>query len=294
MSENFNYEEVFMGVMEGKPKTYKRTFGDDYRLKRLTESLELKNGKMLDIGCGGGVLTESLNYYFPKVKVYGCDISKQAINYAKKFGSGRVTYGVIQKNKLPYENNFFDACICLDVMEHIPDVDFFLNEVKRILKKNGKFFLLVPCEGESFTFTWFFQKIGIGNKLTFKNWGHIHPEFTHHSVERLLKKHKFFIIKRSYSEHVLYQLTNLILYFIPKELMTLFLGKKASFYTDSGIVRAKTKGKEVKDPIMLFRNVWFLFSKLLRVSTAWELELFKRVPFMAWKLHVLAKNDKTN
>lgn len=294
MSENFNYEEVFMGVMEGKPRTYKITFKEDYRLKRLTESLKLKKGKILDIGCGGGVLTESLYYYFPKVKAYGCDVSKQAISYAKIFGSGRVAYEVIKKNKLPYKNNLFDACICLDVMEHILDIDLFLNEVKRVLKKDGKFFLLVPCEGEPFTFTWLFQKIGFGSKLTFKNWGHIHPEFTHRSIEETLEKHKFVIVKKSYSEHVLYQLTNLVLYFIPKEIMTLFLGKKASLYTDSGIVKAKTEGKETKDPVMLFRGVWFLFSKLLRMSTAWELEFFKHVPFTAWKLHVLAKNDKTD
>lgn len=292
MGESFNYEEVFMGVMEGKPKTYKISLKEDYRLKRLTESLKLRKGRFLDIGCGGGVLTESLYYYFPKVKFYGCDVSKQAINYARKFGSGRVIYETIKKNKLPYKNNFFDVCICLDVMEHILDVDLFLKEVKRVLKKDGKFFLIVPCEGEPFTFTWLFQKIGYGNKLTFKNWGHIHPEFTHHSIEKLLKKHKFITIKKSYSEHLIYQLTNLILYFIPKELMTLFLGKNASSYTDRGIIKAKTKKKVSKNPIMLFRSIWFLFSKFLRMITAWELEFFKSFSLTAWKLHVLAKNDK--
>src|SRR3989304_10014269 len=146
MSENFDYNEVFMGVLDGKKKDYKLSFKDDYRLKCLTEAVVLDRGTLLDIGCGGGVLTESLFYYYPKTKVSGCDVSKTAINYAKKFGSGKVSYSLINSKKLPYKDNSFDACICLDVMEHIPDVDFFLKEVKRILKKNGKLFLLVACE----------------------------------------------------------------------------------------------------------------------------------------------------
>jgi 2-polyprenyl-3-methyl-5-hydroxy-6-metoxy-1,4-benzoquinol methylase len=288
MSEGFDYEEVFMGVTEGKPKSYRRSFDDDYRIKRLVEAIKLKKGRILDIGCGGGVLTESLHYYFPKANLYGCDVSTSAIKYAKKFGSGRVKYGVIKNRKLPYKDNFLDACVCLDVMEHIPDVNFFLKEVKRILKKDGQFFLLVPCEGQPFTFTWFFQKIKIGSKLTYKNWGHIHPEFTHESVKKLLEKHGFTIQHRTYSEHILYQLSNLILYFIPLELMSIFLKGKAVNYLDRGIVNAKAKGKERKDVMMVVRNAWLGFSKVLRSVTVWELEVFKKMPFAAWKAHFLA------
>src|SRR3990167_10081476 len=108
MSEAFfDYDEVFMGVTAGKRKSYFVSFEDDYRLKMLTEAVELQGGRMADLGCGGGQLTESLVYYYPKVKVYGCDISKTAISYAGKFGSGKVTYSVIRNKRLPYKNNFF-------------------------------------------------------------------------------------------------------------------------------------------------------------------------------------------
>jgi 2-polyprenyl-3-methyl-5-hydroxy-6-metoxy-1,4-benzoquinol methylase len=292
MSEKFNYDNIFMGVMEGKRRSYRRSFKDDYRLKRLTEAVTIKNGQIVDIGCGGGILTESLHYYFPKAKLYGCDVSKTAIAYAKKFGSGRVTYRVMQDKKLPYKDNSLDVCVCLDVMEHIPDVNFFLKEVKRILKKDGQFFLLVPCEGESFTFTWLFQKIGIGNKLTYKNWGHIHPEFTHKSVEKLLVKHGFTIKRRTYSEHALYQIAMFFIYFFPKEIMEFFLKSKAEQYTDRAIVLSmNSKGKK-NDPLMFFRKFWLRFTKIVLFIPTYELELLKKIPYTAWKAHFLAIPNK--
>jgi 2-polyprenyl-3-methyl-5-hydroxy-6-metoxy-1,4-benzoquinol methylase len=292
MSGNFNYNDVFMGVRVGKQKNYKRTFKEEYRLKRMTEALHLNKGRILDIGCGGGILTESLHYYYPQAKLYGCDVSKTAITYAKKSGSGRVTYDVIKNKKLPYPDDYFDACVCLDVMEHIPDVDFFLKEVRRILKRNGKFFLLVPCEGQPLTFTWLFQKIKLGSNLTYKNWGHIHPEFTHRYVEKLLEEHGFKTKKKSYSEHFLYQMTNFIVYFLPKEIMELVLGKNAEQYMDRGIVAKEVKKDNKKDFMMYVRNGWLGFSRVLWFIPGIELEMMKKSPFTAWKAHYLAISQK--
>lgn len=290
MSGNFNYEKVFMGVTVKDKKNYFRSFKDDYRLKRLTEAVDVPTGNILDIGCGGGVLTESLVHYFPQASVYGCDISAQAIKYAQKLGSGKVKYAVIKDKKLPYKDNFFDVCVCLDVMEHIPDVDFFLKEVRRILKKNGHFFLLVPCEGQPLTHTWLFQKIKIGSRMTYNNWGHIHPEFTQKHVINLLEKHGFVIKKKTYSEHFLYQLADVFTYFLPKEIMNAVLGKKAEQYLDNAVVTTKIKGnKEKKDIMMLVRSVWFVYSKVFRRVTHWELDAFKNIPHMAWKMHIYAK-----
>jgi len=293
MSEGFNYEEVFMGVVVDKPKNYLRTFKEDYRLKRLTEAVTTKRGRMLDIGCGGGILTESLTHYFPRVAIYGCDISKTAITYAQKLGSGKVNYSVIKNKRLPYKSNFFDVCIVLDVMEHIPDVKFFLKEVKRILKRNGQLFLLVPCEGQPFTYTWLFQKIKFGNHLTFKHWGHIHPEFTHRSIIKLLETNGFVIKRRTYSEHVLWQIINVLIYFLPKELMELFIGKKASEYSDSGVIRTN-KVKSNRELLMVIRDGWLKLNILLRSFTYWETDALKCIPLTAWKIHLLAEKNVDN
>lgn len=292
MNETFNYDQVFMGVFPQKKKSYFRSFKDDYRLARLTESLRLKKGRMLDIGCGGGLLTESLIYYYSKTKIFGYDVSTTAIAYAKKFGSGKVTYKTGNK-KIPFRSNYFDACLCLDVLEHIPDVDFFLKEVKRVLKKGGKFFLVVPCEGQPLTFTWFFQKLRWGDKLTYKNWGHIHPEFTHNSVKKLLEKNGFEIIHKSYSEHVFYQIVNFFTYFLSKEIMDLVLGENADKYYDRGIVEKEVKTQRGNDVFDYIRKIWFFCGKILNgTAIGIELKLFKKVPLTAWKINLLANVQK--
>ncbi len=284
MEGNFDYEEVFMGVM----KTYK----PEYRIRRLVETVKLKKGKMLDIGCGGGILTENLVQHYSKMELYGCDISRTAIMYARKLGSGKVKYDVLRQKKLPYKDNFFDVCICLDVMEHVPDVDFFLKEVKRVLKKNGLFFLIVPCEGQPLTFTWLFQRAKIGDQLTYKSWGHIHPEFTHKSVKKLLTDKGFSIQKTTYSEHVLWQTLNVFMYFLPKQILEYALGKKAAKYSDSGVIRSKDKNKRKNDLFMLARNMCLGANTFLRNLTHWETNVLKNTSITAWKIHLLAKNNK--
>ena len=157
--EAFDYDETFMGV--SKKKDFHTTFIEDYRLQRLTEFLELEEGKLLDIGCGGGITTEALSSYYPNVALYGCDVSSSALKYAQKYGSGKVVYKQIIKNKLPFKDNYFDACIALDVIEHVPNIDFFLEEINRVLKKKGQFFSHTPVEGQPFTLTWFWGKIKV-------------------------------------------------------------------------------------------------------------------------------------
>lgn len=290
-NQEFNYEEGFMGVRENKPKTYKLLYKEDYRLKSLVRAVKISKGKLLDIGCGGGRFTESIPYYFPKVTVFGCDVSKTAISYAKKLGSGKIKYGVIKNSKLPYRSNFFDVCICFDVLEHVPNVSLFLHEVRRVLKKDGKFFLIVPCEGEKFTYTWFFQKAHLGEDLTYRYMGHIHPEFTHKSVTNLLKKNGFSIQESSYSEHTPYQLMHLFIYFLPKVLLELFLGKnKAKEYTNSGLIESP---KSRNNPFIVIRKIWFMFFNfMMTYPMYWETILFKNISVGAWKIHVFAEASK--
>lgn len=289
-NKNFNYEEGFMGVRESKPKTYKLSFKEDYRLRSLVQTVSISKGNLLDVGCGGGRFTESIPYYFPKINIYGCDVSSAAISYARKLGSGKVKYGVIRNGRLPYENNFFNACICLDVLEHVPDVNLFLKEIKRVLKRNGKFFLIVPCEGQPFTYTWFFQKIHLGANLTFRYLGHIHPEFTHKRVISLLQKNGFSIKNKAYSEHVFYQLLQFFVLFLPKILLEFFLGKnKANEYTNSSLIKTPKKNS---DCLLKVRNFWYkIWDFMMFYPMNWETILLKKIPLTAWKIHVIAKNE---
>lgn len=287
----FDYEDVCMGVIDKKPRSYAKSFTEDYRLRSLTQSILLTKGKLLDIGCGGGRISEALPYYYPKVSVYGVDVSKNAISYAKKYGSGNVSYAHMSGKRLPYRNSYFDVCICLDVMEHVPDVDYFLKEVKRVLKKDGKFFVIVPCEGEPFTYTWLFQKLHVGQKLTFRYFGHIHPEFTHQFVLTKLKKYGFTLAEVRYSEHFMYQLLHICIFFIPKLLLELVLGReKAHEYDNSSLIH---RPKRSFDLLVVIKKIWFsFFDFMMMYPMSFETVILKHLPFGAWKLHVLSINSK--
>ena len=289
MKKVFDYEDHIMAVPSDTPPDYIRSFSDDYRIKRLVESLKIKKGTLLDIGCGGGILTESLTHYYPKMKINGCDISSKAIGYAKKYGHNKVKYKSYDGVTLPYRDNAFDVCSCFDVMEHVPDEKNFLKEVRRVLKPGGRFFLVVPCEAERFTFTWFFQKIHSFSSLTFNEWGHVHPEFTHDKIIRLLTSHVLKVEKKTYSEHVIYQIFNLVIYFIPKALMNLILGpKKAVQYTDRGVFRMTLKGNKKLDFMMIVRYIWMKVRFIFGSCMTFETELCKNIPYGAWKIHVLS------
>jgi ubiquinone/menaquinone biosynthesis C-methylase UbiE len=91
---------------------------------------------VLDIGCGQGEITNyisTLNGY----DVTGIDISAEKI----KFCSETYRFKTITGNgySLPFENNSFDLVISTEVLEHQEHPDLFLNEAKRVMKKQGIF-----------------------------------------------------------------------------------------------------------------------------------------------------------
>lgn len=98
--------------------------------------------RILDIGCGFG--------YFLKFcdeegwQTFGVDHSDYALSKAKNYTKAELFLIDLNKEKLPFENNFFDAIVAIDFIEHLISDTIFLDEANRILRKNGIFFLLTP------------------------------------------------------------------------------------------------------------------------------------------------------
>ncbi|GAA98236.1 hypothetical protein E5Q_04919 [Mixia osmundae IAM 14324] len=100
--------------------------------------------KILDVGCGGGILTEALaRHKSPSWHFTGVDISAQSIDAAKKHASkedvANVDYRVSSAFTLPFEDASFDAVISSDVIEHIHDLRKYASEVTRVLRPGGIF-----------------------------------------------------------------------------------------------------------------------------------------------------------
>lgn len=94
--------------------------------------------KVLDIGCGGGLLTNHLAHDH---EVTGLDLSLESLEIAKKFDpSSRVKYLHADALYLPFENESFDVVIAMDLLEHVEDPKKVIAEASRVLKKGGLFF----------------------------------------------------------------------------------------------------------------------------------------------------------
>jgi len=96
--------------------------------------------KYVDIGCGGGLLTEAmaadLGY-----DITGVDLSANSLKHARKHAEDmnvtNVQYVQGSAYKLPIETGTIDGVIISDVLDHLSDLRLAMSEIKRILKPNG-------------------------------------------------------------------------------------------------------------------------------------------------------------
>ena len=93
---------------------------------------------LLDVGCGGGLVAEPMTRL--GAKVTGIDASEKNINVAKFHAEQmnlKINYICSTPEKL---NQKFDVILCLEIIEHVADVDFFIKTCAKLLKKNGIIF----------------------------------------------------------------------------------------------------------------------------------------------------------
>jgi len=101
----------------------------------------LKKLKILDIGCGGGLLCEPLSRL--GASITGVDASYNNIKAAKlhsKEMSLNINYICNSPENLNLKNQF-DVILNMEVIEHVSDTDLFINQCSKLIKKNGIMFV---------------------------------------------------------------------------------------------------------------------------------------------------------
>jgi 2-polyprenyl-6-hydroxyphenyl methylase / 3-demethylubiquinone-9 3-methyltransferase len=102
---------------------------------------DLVGVRLLDIGCGGGVLTEE--FASMGCQVTGIDISPRSIEIARMH-AGRtgltIEYQIGSATHLSFEPASFDVVSCCDVLEHIHEWELVIAEARRVLRPDGLFF----------------------------------------------------------------------------------------------------------------------------------------------------------
>ena len=119
-----------------------------YITDNIINSLKLKNKKkplekikILDIGCGGGLLSEPMSRL--GAEVVGIDASDKNINVAKvhaKKNNLKIKYICSSPEKLDVKKKF-DVILIMEIIEHVDNVELFLKACSNLLKKNGVMFV---------------------------------------------------------------------------------------------------------------------------------------------------------
>jgi 2-polyprenyl-3-methyl-5-hydroxy-6-metoxy-1,4-benzoquinol methylase len=115
------------------------------RFKKMLGNIEGK--KVLDIGCGRG----NLSFYLAQkgAKVIGIDLSKNFINYCKdqlKDSNLNLDFIVMNAQIPDFEDKTFDVIVGSRIIHHLPDIESFFRECKRLLKKDGFVTFMEPLK----------------------------------------------------------------------------------------------------------------------------------------------------
>lgn len=108
------------------------------------EGINIKNKKILEIGCGRGGGISSLAKYLNAKELYACDQNKLNIEYCKTYQQDFINFKQCRAQNLEYEDGSFDIVLSVESSHSYKDPELFFNEVSRVLKKDG-IFLYVDC-----------------------------------------------------------------------------------------------------------------------------------------------------
>jgi SAM-dependent methyltransferase len=106
----------------------------------LEELRGLAKGRLLDVGCGTGLLTSRMRRALQPAQVVGCDFSRGMLRHAAQSAPGLDLVGA-DALRLPFRDGSFDAVVSTEAFHWFPDPDAALAEFYRVLAPRGRLLL---------------------------------------------------------------------------------------------------------------------------------------------------------
>ena len=138
------YDDVHMRFLE-------LLWGDGYlspggpaEVERVLADVDLKDRRVLDLGCGSGGITLYIAKHFHPRQIVGFDVELPVIEQARHRATdarlaGRVEFTQGPPGNLPFPDESFDVVFSKDAMVHVPDKNAIFAEIFRLLKPGGAF-----------------------------------------------------------------------------------------------------------------------------------------------------------
>ncbi|MHB8536621.1 MAG: class I SAM-dependent methyltransferase [Candidatus Dormibacteria bacterium] len=155
-----------------------------------------RSGRVLEIGCGGGRLLNTVAALRPRLELHGCDI--RPLHYTPtRFQFQCVA---LDDATLPYQPETFDAVVMFDVLEHFVDPSAALHAARVVLQPYGHLVSFTPLEGQMLSFYRLFRYL-LGDDLYVRTKEHIQA-FSETALRRLLVQ-EFAVVDYAYAYHLL-------------------------------------------------------------------------------------------
>jgi 2-polyprenyl-6-hydroxyphenyl methylase/3-demethylubiquinone-9 3-methyltransferase len=150
MTEFSNFDEKEIGKFDSVAEIWWDPDGEmgtlhtinPLRTKFITEKLTEESPKILDVGCGGGILSEALAK--SGAQVTGIDLSEPSIEAAKQHAQSQglsIDYRVVSTEEIGQERaGSFDAVTCMEMLEHVPEPEKVIAACAQALKPGGHAF----------------------------------------------------------------------------------------------------------------------------------------------------------
>jgi 2-polyprenyl-3-methyl-5-hydroxy-6-metoxy-1,4-benzoquinol methylase len=181
------------------PKEYKAIGAPDLKI---SDGKRVFGKQILVIGCNTGA---DVAYLTRDNYVKGLDIMAEAVQVAKQNGVDAEQCNV--EKGLSFPSMYFDIVVCKEVLEHLIDPEYVMNEINRILKADGYALISVPNH-----FWYYFRfRILLGKGLVmpwdaegrWHDWDYFHIRFfTFESFKELIKATNFVPVKFYYPDTV--------------------------------------------------------------------------------------------
>ncbi|MFX1504008.1 MAG: class I SAM-dependent methyltransferase [Promethearchaeota archaeon] len=148
LGSNYHYRQINKkSLKEFNAYVFARYSLEIDLLKKIINESKKQVNRILDIGCGDGVLIYLIAKKLKKktIRLFGIDSSEIAIEVAKK-KIPLAKFKVANIYDLPFKENYFDIIISSDVIEHVSEANKMLSEIRRVGKNNSYIIIGTPIK----------------------------------------------------------------------------------------------------------------------------------------------------